>query len=139
MGDRLPGAILSAAVDVGAIFQQVLNYGEPATGARLVQGAVAGVVSVVHVTHSVLQAVENHLLKKADTEGESGSVCVGHGNALSSCFLHPQDLHRGVSSDLCARTCFALLTLTSKNIYPRTCARTHTLTECVTVLHINPP
>lgn len=62
-GHSLPGAVLSAAVDVGAVIQQVLNDGEPAAGTRLVQGAVAGVVSVVHVTHSVLQAVENHLLK----------------------------------------------------------------------------
>lgn len=73
-GHPLPGAILSAAVDVGAVIHQVLDDGEPAAGARLVQGAVAGIVSVVHVTHSVLQAVEDHLLKTGKhthTEGES--------------------------------------------------------------------
>ena len=67
--DCLPGAILSAAVDVGPIIQQVLDDAEPAAGARLVEGAVAGVVSVVHLAHSVLQAVEDHLLQGADTQG----------------------------------------------------------------------
>lgn len=67
--DCLPGAILRAAVDVGPVIQQVLDDAEPAAGARLVEGAVAGVVSVVHLAHSVLQAVEDHLLQGADTEG----------------------------------------------------------------------
>lgn len=71
----LPGAVLCAAVDVGAVIQQVLDYAEPATGARLVESAVTGVVSVIHLTYSVLQTVQHHLLRRANTEGEWGLVC----------------------------------------------------------------
>lgn len=112
--DCLPGAVLSAAVDVGAIIQQVLNDGEPAAGARLVQGAVAGVVSVVDVTHPVFQAVENHLL---ETHRESRLQ-----RSLASCF-HPQKLHTGVSDLLWLR------------LHPKTSTPTHTHArpECVTV------
>lgn len=109
-----PGAILSAAVDVGSVVQQVLNYGEPAAGARLVQGAVAGVVSVVHVAHSVLQAVEDHFLK-THTRGEAGSV---------PAFVTAQGR---------LDHAFAPVTLTSKNIHPhrQACARAHTHSQNV--------
>lgn len=68
----LPGAILCATVDVSTVIQQVLDYAEPATGARLVESTVTGIVSVIHLTYSVLQTVQHHLLKRADTEGEAG-------------------------------------------------------------------
>ena len=68
----LPSAILCAAVDVRSVIQQVLDYAEPAAGARLVQSAVSGVVSVIHLTYSVFQAVQHHFLKRANTEGEEG-------------------------------------------------------------------
>lgn len=61
----LPGAVLRTAVDVGPVIQQVLDYAEPATGARLMESTVAGVVSVVHLTYSVLQTVQHHLLKES--------------------------------------------------------------------------
>lgn len=60
----LPGAVLRAAVDVGPVVQQVLDDGEPAAGARLVESAVAGVVPVIHLADSVLQTVQHHLLKR---------------------------------------------------------------------------
>lgn len=84
----LPGAILCTAVDVGPVIQQVLDYAEPATGACLMESAVTGVISVIHLTYSVLQTVQNHLLKRANTEGEQGSVCVcvQNRNTLSSSF-----------------------------------------------------
>lgn len=107
---RLPGAILSAAVDVGAIIQQVLNDGEPAAGARLVQGAVAGVVSVVDVTHSVLQAVEDHLLN-THTHGESR--------------VHFLPSSTAGTAQGRREHAFAPVTLTSKNIHPHTRAHTH--------------
>lgn len=58
----VPGSILSAAVDVGSMLHQVAHNPQPAPGAGLVQGAVAGVVSVVHVADPPLQAVQHHLL-----------------------------------------------------------------------------
>lgn len=72
----LPGAILCTAVDVGPVIQQVLDYGEPAAGACLMESTVTGVVSVVHLTYSVLQTVQNNLLKTAHTEGKSRVSCV---------------------------------------------------------------
>lgn len=69
---RLPGSVLRAAVDVGAVVQQVLDDGEPAAGARLVQGAVPGVVPVVDLTHAVLQTVEHHLLAGGRDRKEGG-------------------------------------------------------------------
>lgn len=60
----LPGPILCATIDVGAIIQQVLNYAEPATGARFVKSTVTRVVSVIHLTYSVLQTVQHHLLRR---------------------------------------------------------------------------
>lgn len=76
----LPGAILRAAVDVGAIIQQVLDDAEPSAGARLVESAVAGVVPVIDLAHTVLQTVQNHLLERADRGGERevGAVSVSH-------------------------------------------------------------
>jgi len=79
MNACLPGAILCAAVDVSPIIQQVLDYAEPATGARLMKSTVASVVSVIHLADSVLQTVQHHLLKqkkkRANTEGEQGLAC----------------------------------------------------------------
>lgn len=66
----LPGAILCTTVDVGPVIQQVLDYAEPAAGACLVESTVTGVVSVIHLTYSVLQTIQHHLLKRATTEGE---------------------------------------------------------------------
>lgn len=68
----LPGAVLGAAVDVGAVIQQVLDDVEPASGARLVEGAVAGVVAVIHLTHSVLQTVQHHLLEESQHQRVRG-------------------------------------------------------------------
>lgn len=68
---NLPGPVLGAAVDVGAIIQQMLNDAEPAPGARLMECAVARVVSVVDLADSVLQAVQHHLLREtAKQNGE---------------------------------------------------------------------
>lgn len=75
---RLPGAVLSAAVDVSPVIQKVLDYGEPAAGACLVERAVTGVISVIHLTHSVLQTVQHNLLKKKKKKSqqrEQGLVC----------------------------------------------------------------
>lgn len=74
---RLPGAVLSAAVDVSPVIQKVLDYGEPAAGACLVERAVTGVISVIHLTHSVLQTVQHNLLKKKkkSQQREQGLVC----------------------------------------------------------------
>ncbi|PWA13797.1 hypothetical protein CCH79_00016910, partial [Gambusia affinis] len=60
----LPGPVLRAAVDVGAVSDQQLYDAQPAAGAGLMQGAVPGVVSVVHVTQPALQAVQHHLLER---------------------------------------------------------------------------
>lgn len=77
----LPGAILCTAVDVGPVIQQVLDYVEPATGARLMESTVTGVVSVVHLAYSVLQTVQNNLLKtdthtQEERAGFRASDCV---------------------------------------------------------------
>lgn len=109
----------------------MLNYGEPASGARLVQGAVAGVVSVVHVTDSVLQAVENHLLRTQ--RASRGWWLSGTRGTLTSCILPPQELHRGACAASCARTCFSPVTLTSKNIHPHT--HTHTSARAHRICH----
>lgn len=61
-GGYLPGPVLCTAVDVGTIIQQVLNDAEPASGARLMEGTVARVVSVIHLADSILQTVQHHLL-----------------------------------------------------------------------------
>lgn len=68
----LPGAILRAAVDVGPVIQQVLDDAEPAAGAGLVEGAVTGVVPVIHLAYSVLQTVQHHLLKESQHRGRAG-------------------------------------------------------------------
>lgn len=57
-----PGAVLSAAVDVGAMLHQVTHDAQPAAGAGLMQGAVPGVVAMVHVTDLPLQTVQHHFL-----------------------------------------------------------------------------
>lgn len=66
----LPRAILCATVYVSTVIQQVLDYAEPAAGASLMESTVTGVVSVIHLAYSVLQAVQHHLLKRASTQGE---------------------------------------------------------------------
>ena len=58
----VPGSILSAAVDVGFVLHQVARDPQPATCTGFVQGAVPGVVSMVHVAESPLQTVQHHLL-----------------------------------------------------------------------------
>lgn len=45
------------------MIQQVAYDAQPAAGAGLVQGAVPGVVSVVHVTDPSVQTVQHHLLE----------------------------------------------------------------------------
>lgn len=74
MCERVPGAILRAAVDVGPVIQQVLDDAEPAAGAGLMESTVTGVVSVIHLADSVLQTVQNHLLKRANTRGGGGAL-----------------------------------------------------------------
>lgn len=72
-----PGAILGAAVDVGPVLQQVAHDPQPAAGAGLVQGAVAGIVPVVDVADAALEAVQHHLLDgrhKRHTRGENESM-----------------------------------------------------------------
>lgn len=69
----MPGSVLSAAVDVSSVLHQVAHDAQPASGAGLVQGAVAGVVSMVHVADAPLEAVQHHLLdtgRHADTRAE---------------------------------------------------------------------
>lgn len=66
----VPCAVLRAAVDVGSVLQQVLDDVDPAAGARFVQGAVTGVVTVIHVTHFILQTVQHHLLHKEKGRGQ---------------------------------------------------------------------
>lgn len=110
----------------------MLDDGEPAAGARLVQGAVASVVSVVHVTHSVLQAVQDHLLKKGRHRGRAKFSLrqTPERRSLPGVLISPpQEVYRGVSSDLCTGTCIAPVMLPS----------THTHTERVAHLHINAP
>lgn len=111
-----PCAILCATVDVGAVIQQVLDYGEPAAGACLVERAVTGVVSVIHLTYSVLQTVQHHLLKRANTEGERGlmseivCVCVRECVCTDVCVAETQAIqdqtHKSDSADTNANSPF---------------------------------
>lgn len=57
-----PGSVLGAAVDIGPVLHQVAHDAQPAAGAGLVHGAVAGVVPVVDVADAALQAIQHHLL-----------------------------------------------------------------------------
>lgn len=57
-----PGSVLGAAVDIGPVLHQVAYDAQPAAGAGLVHGAVAGVVPVVDVADAALQAIQHHLL-----------------------------------------------------------------------------
>lgn len=57
-----PGSVLSAAVDVSAMLHQVTHDAQPAAGAGLMQGAVPGVVAMVHITDLPLQTVQHHFL-----------------------------------------------------------------------------
>lgn len=57
-----PSPILGAAVDIGAIFQKMPNNVEPASGTRFMQGTVTCIVSVVHVTDFVFQAIQDNFL-----------------------------------------------------------------------------
>lgn len=84
----LPGAILCTAVDVCPVIQQVLDYAEPAAGTRLMESAVAGVVPVIHLTHSVLQTVQHHLLQQR--EREQCSVCVMDGRVVTAQAIQDQ-------------------------------------------------
>lgn len=59
-----PGSILSAAVDVGAVLEEMPHDAQPAPGTGLVQGTVTRVVTMVHVTSLVFQTVQNHFLEK---------------------------------------------------------------------------
>lgn len=73
-----PGSILSAAVDVGSVLHQVAYDPQPAAGARLVQGAVPGVVSVVNVTDPSLQTVQHHLLDTNETRRQPMRAELSH-------------------------------------------------------------
>lgn len=57
-----PGSVLGAAVDVGPVLHQVAHDAQPAAGAGLVQGTVAGVILVVDVADAALKAIQHHLL-----------------------------------------------------------------------------
>lgn len=72
--DKVPGSILSAAVDVSSVLHQVAYDPQPAAGAGLVQGAVPGVVSVVNVTDASLQTVQHHLLHTSTTNKTRDSL-----------------------------------------------------------------
>lgn len=74
----LPGSVLRAAVDVGAVSDQQPYDAQPAAGAGLMQGAVPGVVSVVHVTQPALQAVQHHLLERRGHATKPVSNLVAH-------------------------------------------------------------
>ena len=59
----LPGAILSTAVDVRSIVQQMLDDVEPASGAGLMESTVTSVVSVVDFANFIFQTIQNHFLE----------------------------------------------------------------------------
>lgn len=62
MVSHSPSPILGAAVNIGAIFQKVPHNVEPASGTRFMQGTVTCIVSVVHVTDFVFQAIQDNFL-----------------------------------------------------------------------------
>lgn len=58
----IPGSILSAAVDVSSMLHQMAHDPQPAAGTGLMQGAVPGVVSMVHIADPPLETVQHHFL-----------------------------------------------------------------------------
>ncbi|TNN33667.1 hypothetical protein EYF80_056167 [Liparis tanakae] len=85
---RVPGPVVSAAVDVGAVLHQVAHYAQPAVGAGLVQGAVPGVVSVVDVAEPALQTVQHHLLDRRGSVNERRALettRTGTGDHVCTC------------------------------------------------------
>lgn len=57
-----PGSILGTAVDISAIFKKVSYNVQPPSSTGFMQGTVSGVVSMVHITNLIFQAVQDHLL-----------------------------------------------------------------------------
>lgn len=53
----LPCAILSTAVHIGSMFQQNVQDINPASCAGFMQGSVASIITVVHITALLLEAV----------------------------------------------------------------------------------
>lgn len=58
-----PGSILSAAVHVRAVLEEMPHDAQPASGTGLVQGTVTRVVTMIHITRLVFQTIQNHFLE----------------------------------------------------------------------------
>lgn len=83
----VPGSILSAAVDVGPVLHQVAHDPQPAAGAGLVQGAVPGVVSMVHIADPPLEAVQHHLLDRTRRIGTANETTESFVRNFFSCYV----------------------------------------------------
>ena len=57
-----PRPVLSAAVDVGSVLQQHLDDLAPPSAARLVEGGVPRVVTAIHFSHVLLEAIQHYVL-----------------------------------------------------------------------------
>lgn len=57
-----PGPVLGTAVDISAIFKEVSYNIEPSPCTSFMQGTVTRIVSMVHITNLILQAVQDHFL-----------------------------------------------------------------------------
>lgn len=64
-----PCPILGAAVDVGGVLQQHLDDLSPASGGRLVQRRVAGVIAPVDLADVLFQTVLDDVLHKRTDRG----------------------------------------------------------------------
>lgn len=73
-----PGSILSTAVDVGAVLEEMPHDAQPAPGTGLVQGTVTSVVTMIHITRLVFQTIQNHFLETGGKTDEHRviSCCV---------------------------------------------------------------
>lgn len=57
-----PCPVLSATVDVRAVFQQHLDDLSPASGGRLMESRVTGIIAPVYLPDVLFKTVLNHIL-----------------------------------------------------------------------------